>query len=81
MTEHPVRSPLPGIFYRGPSPNELPFTEVGEHVTAEQTIGLVEVMKTFSEVKAATAGRVASFEVEDGAIVSPGDVIATIDAG
>ncbi|MFZ5869157.1 MAG: acetyl-CoA carboxylase [Actinomycetota bacterium] len=81
MTEHAVRSPLPGVFYRRPSPNEPVFVEVGADVTADQTIGLVEVMKQFSEVKAGAAGRLAGFSVDNEAVIGPGDVIATIEVG
>src|ERR671927_253817 len=52
MAEHTVLSPLPGIFYRSPAPTEPPFVEIGAAVTADQTIGLVEIMKQFAEVKA-----------------------------
>ena len=81
MAEHTVRSPLPGIFYRSPSPAEPPFVEIGTAVTADQTIGLVEIMKQFAEVKAGAAGNLTAFSVENEATVGPGDPIATIDAG
>jgi biotin carboxyl carrier protein len=81
MAEHMVLSPLPGIFYRSPSPTEPPFVEVGSAVTADQTIGLVEIMKQFTEVKAGADGNLTAFSVENQATVGPGDPIATIDAG
>jgi acetyl-CoA carboxylase biotin carboxyl carrier protein len=81
MAEHMVRSPLPGIFYRSPSPTEPPFAEVGSAVTVDQTIGLVEIMKQFTEVKAGADGHLTAFSVENHATVGPGDPIATIDAG
>lgn len=80
MAEHLVRSPLPGVFYRRPSPDQPPFAEVGQDVTADQTIGLVEVMKQFSEVKAGAAGRLAGFSVDNESVIGPGDVVATIEA-
>ena len=79
MPEHVVKSPLPGVFYRRPSPDDPVFVEEGAEVTAEQTIGLVEVMKQFAEVKAGAAGTVSSFAVENEATVGPGDDIATIE--
>jgi acetyl-CoA carboxylase biotin carboxyl carrier protein len=60
-----VKSPLPGIFYRRPSPEALPYVEEGQHVKAGQTIGLVEVMKSFHEVPADKAGVALRFLVED----------------
>lgn len=81
MSEHVVQSPLPGVFYRRPSPDEPPFVEEGDTVTAAQTIGLVEVMKQFAEVKAGADGTLVSFAVENDAVVGPGDAIATISTG
>ncbi|KQZ07940.1 biotin carboxyl carrier domain-containing protein [Microbacterium sp. MEC084] len=74
-----VIAPLPGIFYRRPAPDKAPFVEVGDAVEAGQTIGIVEIMKQFSEVRTEVAGVITSFEVEDNGTVGPGDVIATID--
>ena len=79
MAEHQVQSPLPGIFYRRPAPDQPPFVEDGDTVTAEQTIGLVEVMKQFAEVKAGAGGTLVSFTAENEALLGPGDVIATIE--
>jgi biotin carboxyl carrier protein len=48
-------------------------------VAADQTIGLVEVMKQYAEIKAGVDGRVVSFEVDSEAIIGPGDVVAVIE--
>ncbi|MCT2182789.1 acetyl-CoA carboxylase [Brevibacterium casei] len=74
-----IISPLPGVFYRKPAPGKDDFVEVGDSVEVGQTIGIVEIMKQFTEVKADTAGTIASFSVENEGMVNPGDVIATID--
>ncbi len=79
MSEHQVQSPLPGVFYRRPSPSEPPFAEVGDVVSADQTVGVVEIMKQFSPVSAGAAGRLTAFVAEDEGVVGPGDVIATIE--
>jgi len=71
-----IISPLPGIFYRKPGPGKEPYVSEGDTIAAGQTIGLVEIMKQFSEVRAEFAGQLESFEVEDFGVVNPGDVIA-----
>lgn len=76
---HEIRSPIPGTFYRRPSPDEAPFKEVGDQVSEGDTIGLVEVMKTFHEVKADGSGTVAGFEVEDQAPVTAGQTLCKLD--
>ena len=50
-------SRIPGTFYRRPSPEEPPFKEVGDAVAKGDVVGLVEVMKTFHEIKADAEGR------------------------
>jgi acetyl-CoA carboxylase biotin carboxyl carrier protein len=81
MAEHTVRSPLPGVFYRAPAPGQPPFVEIGAAVSADQTIGVVEIMKQFSEVKAGAAGHVTAFVAENEGVLGPGDPIATIEQG
>ena len=73
-----VQSPLPGVFYRKPSPDADPFVAEGTEVSEGQVIGLIEVMKNFSELKADAAGTLASFLVEDAAEVEVGQGIAEI---
>lgn len=79
MAEHTVITPLPGTFYRKASPDSDNFVEVGAQVTADTVIGLIEVMKQFSELTAGAAGRFSAFLVEDGDPIEPGQVIATLD--
>jgi biotin carboxyl carrier protein len=79
MAEHVVQSPLPGVFYRSPSPDQPVFVEVGDTVTADQTIGLVEIMKQFAEIKSGAAGVLTVFSVENTGVLGPGDPVATIE--
>lgn len=74
-----VIAPIPGIFYRRPAPDKAPFAEPGDTVTAGQTIGVIEIMKQFTEVRSEIDGVITSFAIEDNGMVGPGDVIATIE--
>ncbi|MEM8947772.1 MAG: acetyl-CoA carboxylase [Pseudomonadota bacterium] len=65
MAAKQILSPLPGTFYRRPSPDQPPFKDVGDEIKEGDVIGLVEVMKVFNEVKAEVAGKVKSFLVEN----------------
>ena len=76
-----VISPLPGIFYRKPGPGKAPFVEVGDTIESGQTIGIVEIMKQFTEVQSDTAGVIESFEAADGAMVNPGDTLVVVREG
>lgn len=78
MSEYQVQSPLPGTFYRKPSPESAPFVEEGAKVEVGSVIGMVEIMKQFSEIHAEQAGTLQSFHVADSEPVDAGQVIATI---
>lgn len=74
-----IPSPLPGIFYRRPSPDKDEFVREGDEVAEGQTIGLIEVMKNFTELKATAAGTVKEFLVEDESEVSVGQDVAVLE--
>lgn len=74
-----VFSPLPGIFYRRPNPNSEPYSSAGTHVAVGQTIGIIEVMKTFYEVRSEVSGVIMCFAVDDGAVVDVGDVLVEMN--
>lgn len=79
MAKHEIKSPIPGTFFRRPSPDQPPYHEVGDQVAKGDTIALVEVMKTFHEIKADADGTIAAFQVEDGDPVTAGMIIAELD--
>jgi biotin carboxyl carrier protein len=79
MAIQQVFSPLPGIFYRKPAPDKLDYKSGGDAVTQDDTIGLVEVMKSFIEVKAGVAGKIVRFLVDNEEAVMAGQPIAEID--
>ena len=79
MAQHQVVSPLPGIFYRRPSPEAPPYKKEDDRVKEGDVIGLVEVMKQFTEIHADAAGKVVRFLVENEAPVEPGQPILLIE--
>lgn len=80
MAQHEVLSPLPGTFYRKPSPDAADFVKEGDRVKAGDVIGLVEVMKTFNEVHADADGTVAKFLVDNEDAVEAGQALLALDA-
>ena len=80
MKKHTILSPLPGTFYRSPSPESPPFKNDGEDVSAGDTIGLVEVMKNFHEIKSDITGSNISYNLENESLISPGDIIAEVES-
>ncbi len=73
-----IVAPMLGVFYRGPQPGEPPFVAPGDAVTAGQTVGLIEVMKTYNEVTAPRDGTLGDFLVADGEFVEYGQVITRV---
>lgn len=74
-----VKTSIPGVFYRKPSPDEPNFVQEGDTVEEGQVIGLVEVMKNFNELKSTAAGTLKEFLVENEDEVGVGDDIAVIE--
>lgn len=70
-----IVSPLPGTFYRKSAPDAPPYKSEGDTVAVGDVIGLVEVMKSFHEVKATAAGTVKAFLVENEDAVMAGQPI------
>jgi acetyl-CoA carboxylase biotin carboxyl carrier protein len=72
-----IKTPFPGTFYRRPSPDADPYVEEGDSVAAGDVVGLIEIMKTFHEVRSDSDGVVARFLVENEELVDAGqDIIA-----
>jgi acetyl-CoA carboxylase biotin carboxyl carrier protein len=79
MAEHHVLSPLPGIFYRRPAPDKPVYKDAGDRVADGDVIGLIEVMKQFTEINADASGKVVRFLVENEAPVEAGDPVLIIE--
>jgi acetyl-CoA carboxylase biotin carboxyl carrier protein len=73
-----VRPPMPGTFYRAPSPGAEPFTEVGRAVTENTILGLVETMKLMNSVMADCRGEVVEICASNGAAVEAEDTLMRI---
>lgn len=64
-----IKAPMLGIFYRASKPGAPPFVEVGDYVTEEDTVCIIEVMKLFNSIKAGVRGRVVKILVENNSMV------------
>ena len=74
-----IRTPLPGIFYRRPAPDQPPFKEPGDQVTKGDVVGLIEVMKSFHEIKSDVEGVLKGFLVDNEEAVTPGQILAEVE--
>lgn len=75
----PVRAPMIGRYYAQPEPGAAPFVAVGDEISPETTVGLIEVMKVFQAVTAGVAGTVLEIAVQDGQMVEFDQPILFVD--
>jgi acetyl-CoA carboxylase biotin carboxyl carrier protein len=73
-----ILSPLPGTFYRKPGPDKPNFKNDGDMVQEGDVIGLIEVMKSFNEVKADKAGKIVRFVADNEEPVMAGQSLVEI---
>lgn len=64
-----IRSPMVGTFYAASDPESPPFVNVGDVVSPDTVVCLVEAMKVFNEIKAEVSGRVTRVLVRNGEAV------------
>jgi acetyl-CoA carboxylase biotin carboxyl carrier protein len=78
--EQTIKSPLPGIFYRRPSPDADLYVDEGDTLQPGDVVGVIEIMKNFYEVKSESAGVIARFLVENEALVEAGQDILALES-
>jgi acetyl-CoA carboxylase biotin carboxyl carrier protein len=75
-----VASPIIGVFYAAPSPADAPFVNVGERVSAGQTLCIVEAMKLMNEIPSPVSGTVLQVLAKDGGEVEVGQTLFLVEA-
>ncbi|WP_119326214.1 biotin/lipoyl-containing protein [Companilactobacillus musae] len=76
-----IRSPLVGVLYLSPSPDEKPFKKIGDYVKKDEVICVVEAMKMFNEIKSDTSGFIEDVLVDDCSMVEFNQPIFKITKG
>jgi len=71
----PITAPLLGTFYVAPEPGAPPFVKVGQQITEDTTMGLIEVMKVFNSVRATVKGTVVEVVAQNGQFVEFGQTL------
>ena len=79
MANHEIRAMLPGTFYRKPAPDQPEYKNPGDSIAKGDVVGLIEVMKSFHEVKSDFEGTVVKFHVENESPITPGQVILEVE--
>lgn len=74
-----VHAPSMGTFYRAEKPGAPPFVEVGQDVTPDSELCLIEVMKLFTTLRAGMHGKVSRIFVADATPIEFGQPLFLID--
>lgn len=68
-------SPMVGVFYTAPSPNDPPFVKVGTSVQKGDQLGIIEAMKIMNPLEASQDGIIEEILVKNGDVVQFGQAI------
>jgi acetyl-CoA carboxylase biotin carboxyl carrier protein len=74
-----ITSPIIGTFYRKPSPDKPVFVEVGDNVSPNTVVCMIEAMKLFNEIESEISGKIVKVLVEDGTPVEFGQPLYLVD--
>ena len=74
-----VASPIIGMFFSAPSPEDDPFVRIGERVKAGQTLCIVEAMKLMNEIPSPVSGIVRHVMPPDGGEVEVGQTLFLLE--
>ena len=70
-----ITSPMVGTFYASQSPESPPFVTVGQEVTEDTVVCIMEAMKVMNEIKAEVRGVIVEVVAENGKPVQYGQVL------
>ncbi len=79
MSTERIQSPMPGVFYSRPDPEEPPYVEEGDRVSEGDVVGLVGVMKNFHDVTAESDGTITEIIAENEQEIQAGDDLLVLE--
>lgn len=79
ISGHVIKSPMVGTFYRSASPGSAPFVEVGQSVSAGQTLCIIEAMKILNQIESDKSGKIKQILVENAHPVEYGQPLFIIE--
>ena len=74
-----IVAPHIGTFFRAPKSGAAPFVEVGQSISADTEVCLLEVMQLFTSLRSGIDGVVREICATDGALVEGGEVLFLIE--
>lgn len=74
-----IKSPMVGTFYRSPSPDSDVFVQVGQDVTADSVVCIIEAMKVMNEIQSDVKGKIKKILVENATPVQFGQPLFLVE--
>jgi acetyl-CoA carboxylase biotin carboxyl carrier protein len=74
-----INSPMVGTFYTKANPSSPPFVKVGDMVTPETVVCIIEAMKVFNEISAEIKGKIVKVLVDSETPVDFGRPLFKVD--
>lgn len=76
-----ITAPIVGTFYRSPAPDQPAYKEVGDRVSADDVVCIVEAMKVMNEIKSGVTGTIRKILVENSSPVEYGQPLFQVEVG
>lgn len=74
-----IDSPIVGTFYKAPSPEASTFVKVGDKVSPESVVCIIEAMKVMNEIKAEKSGIIKEILLDNGTPVEFGQPLFVLE--
>ena len=73
-----IRAPSYGLFYAQSEPGAPPYVTLGATITVDDTIGLMEIMKTFTAITSPVAGEIIAIHVKNEETLEPDQPLISV---
>ena len=70
-----IKSPMVGTYFSAPSPESPSFVSIGDSVTDDSVVCIIEAMKVMNEITADVKGKIAEVLIENGDNVEYGQAL------
>lgn len=74
-----IKSPMVGTFYRSPSPDADAFVQVGQDVSADTVVCIIEAMKVMNEIQSEVKGKIKKILVDNATPVQFGQALFLVE--
>lgn len=74
-----IKSPMVGTFYRSPTPDSDSFVQIGQDVTADTVVCIIEAMKVMNEIQADVKGKIKKILVDNATPVQFGQPLFLVE--